>query len=632
MGGKNIQEQAGKLVPAGVKEFFGFSPEQRAAETKQYPKASFTGGTVVPLVAGGAPLVKAGYKTTADLLGKARGSRIEDLVSALREKTTGMLTPKIAETQQKINQSEQVLREMERSPQVAATRVQPTDVSKVPQVVERMGVREKLGAAIEKAKQVASDAHAKVTTSLNAFHPKTGVLSEDVGAIIQPAGRKNLQSLRGTRTSEAIEKIKNPAFDSARTREEAGDFIATNPKSAEAFDKIISEIEQQIERTPDPVRTELRRRFSSLRGEDVPLSASELRAATEKASSPAQLLLSGGVKVEPKLTKQQPMTMDQAEYLRRMLSDKNMSEVEGFQALDAARMGELAKKLRSAMEAFEPKVGEYLSKYKELSAPIEKAMAGRGKALTDADVLAEEQVLFSADRKATTDHYLDGSEQRAQRLLDLVGGKKPELVDAVKGYFRTQMESMSSKQVIDFIKKNEGLLKVFGELRGPMESVAKTKAAAEASLSKVPEIKKLAKQASSRLGEALGTVESPAALAKRASQAESKTIPAQARFQSQQAQAIKTKESMAELQSNLDRATKPAEVETAVKSAAQTLKNLGVIDEATRNSLLVEAKKLSSSLEDKAKAQKMLAQAIGASLGFGMAAFGTKQLLLKPGE
>ena len=61
-GGSDIQKQAGKLVPTGVKEFFGFSPEQRSEEKRQHPTASFVGGTVVPIVAGGSPLVQKAYR------------------------------------------------------------------------------------------------------------------------------------------------------------------------------------------------------------------------------------------------------------------------------------------------------------------------------------------------------------------------------------------------------------------------------------------------------------------------------------------------------------------------------------------------------------------------------------------
>jgi hypothetical protein len=397
MGGKSLQEQAGKLVPAGVKEFFGFSPEQRAEERKQHPTASLVGGSVVPLVVGGAPLVKPAYKTAAELFGKARGAGIKDLASALREKTTSMLTPKIAEAQSKISQSEQVLREMERSPEVSAGRVQPTDSSKVPQIAERAGVRERLGAAIQKAKQVADEAHSKVTSALNAFHPKSGVLPEDVGAIIQPVGRSNIQSAAATRTEEAITKIKDPAFAEAKPREAAGDFISTNPQSKPIFDEAINTLERQIEGTTEPFKSQLRARLQSLRGEEVPLNAAEMRSEIAKASSPAQLLLSGVKQIAPKTTKTQPITLEQAEFMRRMLTDKKLAEESGFAALDVSRRQAVAKMLSEAMKQYEPRVGEYLSKYRELSAPIEKATAGRGGALTEADLLAEQDI-NSVDR------------------------------------------------------------------------------------------------------------------------------------------------------------------------------------------------------------------------------------------
>ena len=74
-GGEKLQEKAGEYVPAKVKEATGFTPEQRAAETKAQPTASFV-GKYTPDVLAAAPSV---YQ-----LGKYGITKASELASKLR--------------------------------------------------------------------------------------------------------------------------------------------------------------------------------------------------------------------------------------------------------------------------------------------------------------------------------------------------------------------------------------------------------------------------------------------------------------------------------------------------------------------------------------------------------------------
>ena len=61
----------------------------------------------------------------------------------------------------------------------------------------------------------------------------------------------------------------------------------------------------------------------------------------------------------------------------------------------------------------------------------------------------------------------------------MVGGKKQELVNSVRGFFRTKMENMSASQANQFVRDNEGFFRVFPEMRSPMESVVRSKQISE---------------------------------------------------------------------------------------------------------------------------------------------------------
>jgi hypothetical protein len=180
-----------------------------------------------------------------------------------------------------------------------------------------------------------------------------------------------------------------------------------------------------------------------------------------------------------------------------MLKDKDLSKVEGFAAIDPFRMNELGDKLRKSMEAYEPKIAEYIAEYERRSIPVTKALAGKGARAIETDILKEPNVLFSEDKKAVANYYLDGTAQRANRLLDLVGGKSPEITKMVAGNIRSKVEGMDSESIRDFVQKNEGLLSVFSEVRQSTEALAKAKEAVEKATS-------MTKTQTKRLSEALG--------------------------------------------------------------------------------------------------------------------------------
>lgn len=442
---KTLGQLTGATALAGVSavpaEYARRAAEQRGAGPVGQMAAETAGATTALLPAVAA---QRAYSNLSQRIGTALSGEPKALAERLRQQTLARASEEV-----------QAARAAETKPLEELTSIQ----SAQQQLAGRMRKAQARQAAREKAAQQA----------LQTLSTKQQVLPEDLGGVIQNIGQKNIQSLAGRRTEEAITKIKDPAFDAARSRELQGDFISTNPSSANAFTAVVSELRKQIQRTPEPYRSTLEKRFESIMGERVPITGKE--ASIEKSLA----RMEGRA---PQLQTTKPMTLDQAEFLRRMLADKSTAEVEGFAALDVGRMNDLAKRLRQAMVDYEPSVGQYLAKYREMSAPIERATAGRGGALTEAELL-ENQVLFSADKTAATSYYLNGSQERALRLLDLVGGKTPQLVESLRGYLRTSMQGMNAKQAQDFISKNEGMLRVFPELKPQMEQIARTKGVTE---------------------------------------------------------------------------------------------------------------------------------------------------------
>lgn len=428
-----------------------------------------------------------------------------------------------------------------------------------------------------------------VESSLATISPTRGVLAEDVGGVIQPLGRENIRKLSDTRQREAITNIKDPGFMAAREREARGEFMSTDPKSAPLYREVLRELDDQIAKTPEPFRTELKRRMESLRGEKVPVTGKE--ASYEKSLARMQ----GRA---PALERTQPATLDQAEFMRRLLTDKDLGDASGFAAIDVSRRVDLGKKLAAAMEAFEPRTRQYTETYRKLSAPIEQATAGRGAALTEADLLAEQQVLFGADKQAVTRYYLDGSQERAQRLLALVGGKRPEVVNAVRGYLRSELENKSSQQAQKFIADNEGLLRVFPEMRDAMQQVVANKRVAET-----------AGEAATKKAAAAGKRLETAGKAPAATLEEKRAL--QARYEG--------------LQNALLQAPPGKEV-GAAKTLADTLYKDKLIDAVEHRNLLEQIANVERTSQTRSEARKRLAK-IAVGLGVGSGALGAISVL-----
>jgi len=447
----------------------GYVPPEEGYKGRVGP--ALFGGTLGAALGTAGPLVAKSLGKAREVVSKAIPGEFKAGAEELRKRLSGV-AEEVSPTIQEIKALERG-----RVPGVASERAAERDIR---------GAQSRVQTELENRTKQAEAAEQK---ALQQVAPEK-VTDEQLGGFIQPKGRENVERLKGTRQTEAITNIKDPAFERARSREAKGQAIENFPESANQFKEVIAEIEKQIERVSEPYRSQLRARYASIRGNERPLTEAEKRVEQLRAAT-----IPG---YQPRSVATDPMTLDQAEFLRRMLKDKDLSKVEGFAAIDPFRMNELGDKLRKSMEAYEPKIAEYIAEYERRSVPVTKALAGKGERAIETDISKEPNVLFSEDRKAVANYYLDGTAQRASRLLDLVGGKSPEVTRMVAGNIRSKIENLkTSEQIRDFVQKNEGLLSVFPEVRKSTESLIKAKEAVE-------KASRMTSAQTKRLSEALG--------------------------------------------------------------------------------------------------------------------------------
>ena len=481
----------GTVLPTPEEIRGGYEKAGWAEPEKKY-QPSQTLGEIVPAVVGGAQLLKSGLKLGTDYLGKnwgkltgkesaTLGKEAEALGSKVKSETAAGVTERAAAERKAAEEAAAKAKELQ-SPQNPVLQSQK-DITGATSAVSQKLIADK-----KRATQETQSALSKLGNKIAS--------EEEVGGLIQPLGKDNIDKIKKVRQEKAITEQMNPAFKRAREREFAGQFVESAPESKSVFDEAKRVAEEQISRVGEPYASKLRARYSTMLGKERQMTEAEARVEQLRASIEGR---------EPKLVAHDPMTLDQGEHLVRQLRDKDLALAEGFSADDVAKAHQLADKLEVALNKFEPGRGAYKKAYQEESVALNRAEAGRaGKFAQTAHVTPEEETIFASDKAATGRYFLDGTKEKAQRLVDLVGGKPKELVDAIAGNIRGKMEKMSAAQAQEFV--NKGMFEVFPELRESANAVVKAKQAEE----KVASL--LSKQgaagagsASGRLGKALGT-------------------------------------------------------------------------------------------------------------------------------
>lgn len=428
----------------------------------------------------------------------------------------------------------------------------------------------------EKVRTSALDANKDVEASLKGISEKP-VSDEEFGSFVSEKGKGNVKTINEATEREAIQEIKDPAFEKSRIRAQSGDLPATNPNSAPILEKAASDIRQTIADTPAEFRGGLEKRLQTLFGEEVALSEQELMIEQLRAS-----IVPGYV---AKTTKQLPLTLHQAEYLRRWAKDPILRERTGFGSLDDTRMKKLGDTIEQAMTAYEPDVKRYIDTYRAGKQSEELALGGRtGESAIET---------FGKKPQQIASYYLDGTKDSAGKLVNLVGGKSPELTEIVAGNIRNSVKDLDAAKTAAFLEKNQGLFEVFPEIGKSVKTLAANRAKSE-------HLASLSGKQQARLGEALKTTTKAEDIAGKAA------TPAE-----KAAQDIKMK------LETLDKA-KGQEVVTISKNIVTSLRENNLIDENKYQQLLAEIRGVGDSVEKAQHIKKLIRYA-----AYGVGGYGT---------
>jgi hypothetical protein len=107
------------------------------------------------------------------------------------------------------------------------------------------------------------------------------------------------------------------------------------------------------------------------------------------------------------------------------------------------------------MRAYDPSIGAYLDRYRALSDKMDRALGSTRATSATREVASD---LFNQKPAQVVSAYMDGTRASAQDLLRLVGGKSPELEQAVNGVVRGKLESMDAKAAQEWLSKNRPML------------------------------------------------------------------------------------------------------------------------------------------------------------------------------
>jgi len=415
-------------------EYVGEKMQQAGlVSPERYPIAETIVGLAPAILTGGYGLGKYGIAKGGELLDYLKGTKATEGLSTLR----GAATEEALAGRSALEAQAAGTTQSEKSAAAAAK-----DIEEAKYLTK------------EKLRQKVNEANTTVDSSLKNISDKP-ITDEQFGAFVSEKGKTNVQAISEATERKAIEEIKNPAFERARTRYEQGDSIATNPNSAPILDKAIADVRQQIADTPADFRAGLEKKLNALFGEEVPLTEAEIRAAKVRSSITGEPLVT---------TKQVPLTLQQTEFLRRWAKDPILRERTGFGALDDMRMKATGDTLQQAMIAYEKDVGRYIQEYRTGKQAEELALGGK------AGESAIEQ--FGTKPQNIASFYLDGTKASADKLVNLIGGKTPELLSNVRGKIRNDLQGLDAAKTQQYLQNKSGLFETFPELRKSVEELA----------------------------------------------------------------------------------------------------------------------------------------------------------------
>lgn len=265
---------------------------------------------------------------------------------------------------------------------------------------------------------------------------------------------------------QSIQKTLSARLDAEKSaRWEASKPLLDEARSLGAPDvgPLRKTIGDMIKQSGNPEKTRaLKAALAQLKGEseDVTLSATDIKVlyqqagkAVDKSQRDALLLqAASGVRREEK-----PMSLDKLDDLRKWLNSLKDDPA----LLDTAQ--QLTNKVKGLFQKDSPYL-RFLSTFEGESKTIDPFKSVRGEFAT-----ARDFERFTKDPEAVARRFLGGDQSGAKSLVELWGGKTPELTELVRSHFANKIGDMNPSQIGTLIKKNSGLLREFPEIAVDLE-------------------------------------------------------------------------------------------------------------------------------------------------------------------
>ena len=380
-----------------------------------------------------------------------------------------------------------------------------------------------------------------------------------IGTTIRDEATKVYDSLKATRQANA-EKNKAAAFNFARQKELAG----AKAEDTKAYKEVKNEIDRLLKdketglavATLDPIKNPL--------------------LAIRRAIDPRYVDEATG------MVRGKPVSFEGLEQLRRFLRDRSYGiPAEGFDAINQQRAGKLADSIENVMSEFsEGKINTFINQYRKDSEPLRVFQTKLGKAMVDEQLLGK-GVNYASVPAQNIPGKAFKSPDEYYALVDVLGGNLPLARQQAQRYFAAQMEGIKdSKAAETFIRNNRTMLKE----TGAMENAEK-------------------------YAIALRDAEKRGARATEMGKTRAATAAEQRKLQNE----------FSVIESDLNRATTLAEIDTQVTRVANTLEKNGLISVEQRDQILSDAKRMVNAQQKADYIKKWMKYGIAAIAGSSVA-------------
>jgi hypothetical protein len=429
--GEYAQQKAGEAVPQKVKEFTGFTPEQRGQEKEAYPVASFLGGVATAVPA----LTRMGMSAT-------------DLAKTLMGKKT-------AAQQAALSSQAAEAGKVGRAEFAAAQQEQ----QRLAKLAEAKALEKKTLAAQqqEQATRAAQKAEAKGGRSLRELVgvrtlPEAGgykpipTTPEKIGEFIRKQADNFLDAIKSQR-SKAADVNFTKASIGTKQKEARGEFVDTQP--------LLKEMDELIAKggTSDYLNS-----IQKLRN-DI--------AATKG--------------------------FEGLEVIRRRLGDAAYGlPEEGYKAIGQKFSQKMYDDLAGQMRDFDKSFSKYLDDYKRLSEPIRVYGTKIGQSLTKTEDAAGRYIAKTPEKLA---EEVFSSPQNFDRFLEAVGGNAEIATAAARRFFAGKLETAKTTEAVEKILRDNRELLRRPEMFGVKQDVEKYLSSLRQSGARTTEAEKIAGQA-----------------------------------------------------------------------------------------------------------------------------------------